>query len=31
MEDPYSGLWSQPESWWCNQGEGDDLPGLCLE
>lgn len=28
--DPYAGAYSQPESWWCSQGEDlDDLPGGC--
>jgi murein DD-endopeptidase MepM/ murein hydrolase activator NlpD len=29
--DPYAGEYSQPETWWCQQGELDDLPGLCSE
>jgi len=28
--DPYAGEHSQSKSWWCDQGEGDDLPGECL-
>ena len=27
--DPYSGEYSQPESWWCIQGGLDELPGPC--
>ncbi len=27
--DPYAGPESQPESWWCDQGELDALPGDC--
>lgn len=25
--DPYAGTYSQPETWWLEQGEADDLPG----
>lgn len=27
--DPYAGSVSQPTTWWCDQGEPDDFPGLC--
>ncbi len=27
--DPFAGDRSQPESWWCDQGGVDDLPGSC--
>lgn len=27
--DPYAGPWSQEESWWCDQGTEDGLPGAC--
>ncbi len=27
--DPYAGVLSQPESWWCEQGDPDGLPGVC--
>ena len=27
--DPYAGDYSQPESWWCAQGDVDGLPGDC--
>ena len=27
--DPYAGPYSQPETWWCDQGEHNDLPGDC--
>ncbi len=27
--DPYAGERSQPETWWCDQGHPDDLPGRC--
>jgi len=27
--DPYAGPASQPETWWCDQGDEDDLPGAC--
>lgn len=29
--DPYAGPMSQPESWWCEQGPSDGMPGLCDE
>lgn len=29
--DPFSGPYSQPRAWWCEQGEDDDLPGSCLD
>ena len=29
--DPYAGPHSQPESWWCDQGEQSGLPGDCGE
>jgi hypothetical protein len=28
--DPYAGEHSQTETWWCDQGELEDLPGLCI-
>lgn len=28
--DPYAGEHSQSETWWCDQGELEDLPGLCI-
>jgi murein DD-endopeptidase MepM/ murein hydrolase activator NlpD len=28
--DPYAGENSQTETWWCDQGELEDLPGLCI-
>lgn len=27
--DPYAGPYSQPESWWCDQGAPHELPGPC--
>jgi len=27
--DPYAGPLSQPETWWCDQGDEDGFPGLC--
>jgi hypothetical protein len=27
--DPYAGEHSQPETWWCEQGDPDGLPGDC--
>jgi murein DD-endopeptidase MepM/ murein hydrolase activator NlpD len=27
--DPYAGEWSQPESYWCDQGSPNELPGIC--
>jgi len=27
--DPYAGEYSQEETWWCDQGGIDELPGLC--
>jgi murein DD-endopeptidase MepM/ murein hydrolase activator NlpD len=27
--DPYAGEYSQPETWWCDQGDPDDFPGDC--
>ena len=27
--DPFAGPESQPETWWCDQGDGDELPGGC--
>jgi murein DD-endopeptidase MepM/ murein hydrolase activator NlpD len=27
--DPYAGEHSQPETWWCEQGDPDDFPGDC--
>jgi murein DD-endopeptidase MepM/ murein hydrolase activator NlpD len=27
--DPYAGEHSQPETWWCEQGDHDDFPGDC--
>lgn len=29
--DPYAGAFSQEQTWWCDQGSLDDLPGLCGE
>jgi murein DD-endopeptidase MepM/ murein hydrolase activator NlpD len=29
--DPYAGEYSQAESWWCDQGGLDDIPGSCEE
>jgi murein DD-endopeptidase MepM/ murein hydrolase activator NlpD len=29
--DPYAGPMSQPESFWCEQGTSDALPGLCID
>ncbi len=29
--DPYAGAYSQPESWWCEQGGLDEIPGYCIE
>lgn len=29
--DPYAGAGSQPETWWCSQGELDAAPGPCTD
>ena len=29
--DPFAGPYSQDETWWCQQGEQGELPGLCSE
>lgn len=27
--DPYAGEYSQPDTWWCDQGDPEGLPGSC--